>query len=109
MRSRSNRSRLGDELGAIAAELVTAIPAALAVVAVCIAAVGAAATQVELESTAAHTARAAARGDDPGSYARGADFTVTSEGALVCATVSRPVLAGALVMSARSCADARGW
>ncbi|HIY66555.1 MAG TPA: hypothetical protein H9830_09790 [Candidatus Agrococcus pullicola] len=109
MRSRSSRTRLGDELGAIAAELVTAIPAALAVVALCIAAVTAAATQVELESTAAHTARAAARGDDPGEYARGAEFSVSNDGALVCATVSRTVLAGALVMSARSCADARGW
>lgn len=109
MRSRFDRAERRGELGAVSAEFVTAVPAAMLVVALCIAAVGAVATQVELESRAAQSARAAARGESPSDYARGARITVASEGSLVCVTLSRSALAGTLTLSARSCADARGW
>lgn len=107
MRSRSERLR--GELGSVTAELVTAIPAALAVVAVCASAVVALSVQVELESSAGHAARAAARGEAPEPYASGAAVSIDSRGGLVCVSLARPVMFGALTLEASSCADARGW
>ena len=96
------------ELGTVTAELATAAPAVLAVVVVAIAGVMAGAQQVALEAAAGDAARAAARGDDPAAYAGSAAVRVDG-GDIVCVTLEEAVLHGALVLRARSCADARGW
>ena len=54
------------ESGMVTAELAVAIPAAMLVLAVCLAAVRAAVDQIRCVDAARVAARAAARGDDPG-------------------------------------------
>ena len=108
MRSPS-RARCGGELGAITAEFAAAIPAVLAVVAVCVSALAALATQVGLESAAAQTARAAARGEPLEPYAGDAGTAVDRGEPLVCVTLTKPAMFGAITLEATGCADARGW
>ena len=110
MPSPSSRALAGlrGELGAVAAELAAALPAAVLALAIAVGAVAAAAAQVGLEQSAGATARAAARGDDPGAYADGAALRLESRGELVCAVLERPALGGALTLSATGCAHAGG-
>lgn len=91
------------------AELATATPAVLAVVALAVAGVMAGAQQVALEAAAGDAARAQARGDAPQDFADGAQITVEARGDIVCVVLSKQTMHGLLTLRARSCADARGW
>lgn len=90
------------------AELAAALPAAALAIGIAVGAVAAAAAQVGLEQSAGAAARAAGRGDDPARYAEGAALHVAHEGELVCVSLSREALGGALTLTARSCAHAGG-
>lgn len=106
---RSRFRRLRGELGTVTAELATAAPAVLAVIALAIAGVMAGAQQVSLEAAAGDSARAAARGDDPAEFAGDASVVLEQHGDIVCAVLQQPAMGGVLALQARSCADARGW
>ncbi|MGC5076889.1 TadE family type IV pilus minor pilin [Agrococcus sp. DT81.2] len=103
----SRRDQRG-ELGAVTAELAAALPAAVLAIGIAVGAVAAAAGQVGLEQSAGAAARAAGRGDDAARYADGARLQLERQGELVCATLSRQALGGALTLTARSCAHAGG-
>ena len=106
---RSRFRKLRGELGTVTAELATAAPAVLAVVALAIAGVMAGAQQVSLEAAAGDAARAAARGADASQFAGGASVSIDDTGDIVCAVLTQPAMGGMLTLQARSCADARGW
>lgn len=104
--------------GAAAAELAVALPAAIAVLGLCLGALTLGATQLALADAAADAARALARGDDAGlAHARvaqvdpAATFSV-SEGELICVTAVAPArIAGrelGVSLEASACALGEG-
>ena len=100
------------ERGSVAAEFAVVVPAAILVLAGCLAALHVTATQVRVQDAAASAARASARGDDTAGILRsvpGASLATAPSGDLICASVTMPaagiagVLTG-LTLSATSCA-----
>lgn len=104
--------------GAAAAELAVALPAAIAVLGLCLGALTLGVTQLALADAAADAARALARGEDAGlAHARVAqvDPAATlrvSEGELVCVTATAPArIAGhglGVSLESRACALGEG-
>ena len=109
------RSRTADEQGSVAAEFAVTLPAVMVVFALCVGGIHLAAQQVALQAAAANSARAVARADRASaahaanSTLPGARVSVSSQGSLVCATVSidaaHPLV---LPMRAKSCALGEG-
>lgn len=113
-RSGSLAHRMRDEAGGVTAEFVVALPVAIGVLGLCMAAINVGATQIALNDATADAARVVARGDDPQlvrqrlqSIAPGAEMSV-DEQELVCVSVTAPVrVAGIdtpMQMSANACA-----
>jgi Flp pilus assembly protein TadG len=103
------------EAGSVSAELAVALPAAVLVVLLGIAGLGAASQQVRLQDAAADAARLVARGEDERrAFAvvaeAGGALAVAHRGDLVCATATAEVRIGAvaLPLSATGCALAGG-
>jgi Flp pilus assembly protein TadG len=92
--------------GSVTAEFAVALPAVIVVLACCLAGLQVAGTQLRLQDAAALAARALARGDSPASalaLVGGAALQQTSEGDLLCATLTAPAGLG-LVIRATGCA-----
>ncbi len=111
------RSPSRDERGAVTAELVTAIPAVLITLSLCLGSVAAAGVQLRLTDAAAIAARSLGRGDARGDaealveqLVADARLTVIERGELLCANVRRQVTIATFTMpvSAETCALGRG-
>lgn len=92
--------------GSITAEFAIALPAAMAVLALCLSGVQVAGLQLRLQDAAAAGARAAARGDGTGVVQRltpGATVSQYVEADLVCVALAASAPLG-FTVTARSCA-----
>ncbi len=113
MRSRSPGSWRA-ERGSVTAEFAAVVPAAVLVLAFCLAGAQIGAQQVRLQDAAADTARALARGDDVAAAGVRAgqvhaDLASSVSGDLICARLTAPAatavpLASVLSVTAVSCA-----
>ncbi len=109
--------RGGGDDGSATVEFALVLPAAVLLLAACLAALGAATTAIRLADAAGMAARAEGRGD-PGAASGAVDVLVpgaritVESGDLVCVRLddSAPLgpLAGAIPLSARSCAAREG-
>lgn len=86
-----------DDRGSVTAEFALVAPAAVLVVLLAVATLGASARQVRLEQAAASAARLAARGEDEGTVRAtverlvpGATTAIRSEGDVVCVEAQAP-------------------
>ncbi|MCT9821001.1 TadE family protein [Microbacterium sp. W1N] len=105
------RSRRLGERGAVTAEFAVALPAVVAVVALCIGALATVGRQVRLEQAVAQGARLAARGEpadavhDVVARISGAgSVAIAGEGDLVCVSAAVAIAAPFPEIRARSCA-----
>lgn len=95
------------------AEFATVIPAVVLVLACCLVGIQVASQQLRLQDSAAGSARALARGDDPTSIAGGARVVSATRDGLVCATLTErssglPGTLFRMTLRATSCALAGG-
>ena len=100
------KSFVARDRGSITAEFAIALPAVIAVLALCLSGVQVAGQQLRLQDAAAAAARAAARGDGTGVVQRLAPGTTVSqwnEGDLVCVALAAGAAWG-VTLTARSCA-----
>ncbi|MBI5161169.1 MAG: pilus assembly protein [Micrococcales bacterium] len=104
------RRALTREEGSAVAEVAVLMPALLVILALCLAGVRVATTQLLLQDAAADAARSVARGDPPrlgaervARAAAGATLTRRREGGMVCVAVSAPAPLR-LRVAASSCA-----
>lgn len=108
------RSGLGDDRGAVAAELAIALPAVVLTLVLGVGALSAAARQVSLQDAAADAARLLGRGEGADAAAGvvadavpGAVMSSHDEGELICVTAGVDVAVGGLLtlpLRASSCA-----
>lgn len=92
--------------GSITAEFAIALPAVIAVLALCLSGVQVAGQQLRLQDAAAVAARAAARGDGTAVVQRlspGSAVSQWTEGDLVCVGLTTPAAWG-LTLTSHSCA-----
>ncbi len=106
-----------DDRGAVTAEFAVVVPAALLLVMLTVATLGAAGTQVRLEHAATQAARLSGRGEDAAraraavdAAVPGASLALTAEGDLVCAlvTAGHGIPLPVPSLRARACALAGG-
>ena len=107
------RSRSAADAGSVTAEFAVAMPAVLLVLAIGLAGISVAGTQVRLQAAAADAARMLGRGEGAGAvrsrvgeHVAGATITESHSDQLVCARVSLEGRVGPLLIpiSARGCA-----
>lgn len=92
--------------GSITAEFAVALPAVIAVLALCLSGVQVAGQQLRLQDAAAAAARAVARGDGTGVAQRlspGSTASQFTDGDLICVGLTAPAAWG-ITLTARSCA-----
>jgi len=115
MAAQTCRPRILDaDRGSVAAELAIALPAALLVLALCVGALAAAATQVCLQDAAADAARRLSRGESQARATRAVTDVVDGSrvaahygGELICVTAAVDLRVGTLIrvpLTASSCA-----
>lgn len=104
-------SRFRADRGSVTAEFAIALPAVVAVLALCLSGLQIVGQQVRLQDATAAAARAAARGDPTAALARlvpGATATTRSDSDLTCVTATTATAFFGLTLTATSCALSGG-